>query len=47
MANFAKVRGMRKLHGRQWRKQLPPGTLPLASVAENRCERDLYEYSAG
>jgi GT2 family glycosyltransferase len=28
MANFAKVRGMRKLHGRQWRKQLPPGTLP-------------------
>jgi GT2 family glycosyltransferase len=28
MANFAKVRGMRKLHGRQWRKHLPPGTLP-------------------
>lgn len=28
MANFAKVRGMRKLHGSQWRKQLPPGTLP-------------------
>jgi GT2 family glycosyltransferase len=28
MANLAKVRGMRKLHGRKWRKQFPPGTLP-------------------
>jgi GT2 family glycosyltransferase len=27
-ANFAKVRGMRKLHGRKWRKQIPSGTLP-------------------
>lgn len=25
-ANFAKVRGMRKLHGRKWRKQFPPGS---------------------
>ena len=28
MANFAKVRGMRKLHGRKWRRHIPPGTLP-------------------
>lgn len=25
-ANLAKVRGMRKLHGRNWRKQFPPGS---------------------
>jgi GT2 family glycosyltransferase len=25
-ANFAKVRGMRKLHGRKWRKRFPPGS---------------------
>ena len=28
MGNLAKVRGMRKLHGRKWRKEFPPGTLP-------------------
>ncbi len=28
MANLAKVRGMRKLHGRRWRRYVPPGTLP-------------------
>jgi GT2 family glycosyltransferase len=27
MANLAKVRGMRKLHGRKWRKQFPSGAL--------------------
>ena len=26
-ANLAKVRGLRKLHGRNWRKQFPPGLL--------------------
>ncbi len=28
MANLAKVRGMRKLHGRRWRRQFPRDTLP-------------------
>jgi GT2 family glycosyltransferase len=28
MANVAKVRGMRKLHSRKWRRHVPPGTLP-------------------
>jgi GT2 family glycosyltransferase len=28
MANVAKVRGMRKLHSRNWRRHVPPGTLP-------------------
>src|ERR1700721_1687617 len=27
MANAAKVRGMRKLHGGKWRRHVPPGTL--------------------
>jgi GT2 family glycosyltransferase len=30
-ANFSKVRGMRRLHGRRWRKHVPPGTLPPPS----------------